>query len=309
MDNTKENQTIDSINAEINEEIEKTKNKSDDTEIEIYENEKPVDEDKKKLEDAKAKQEEEDKQYSAKVQTRIKKLLAEKSKAESRATNLQEQLQSVTQRLEKIEQGVEKQGQNAVEEHYNLTKQALAKAIEEGDTNAQIKFNEELVDLKTALALQKIEKQQNKQNVSTNVDKANYVQQNPAPRLAQDWWQKNNWFNSKGFEQETAMARAIDVQLDIEGYDKNSPSYYQELNNRLQKRFPELISQDEVTTTQPRAKSRQTVAPTTGGSGLKSNRLKMSRDELAMARELGITDPDALKKYAKEIQTLKGRNS
>ena len=309
MDNTKENQTIDSINAEINEEIEKTKNKSDDTEIEIYENEKPVDEDKKKLEDAKAKQEEEDKQYSAKVQTRIKKLLAEKSKAESRATNLQEQLQSVTQRLEKIEQGVEKQGQNAVEEHYNLTKQALAKAIEEGDTNAQIKFNEELVDLKTALALQKIEKQQNKQNVSTNVDKANYVQQNPAPRLAQDWWQKNNWFNSKGFEQETAMARAIDVQLDIEGYDKNAPEYYQELNNRLQKRFPELVSQDEVTTLQPRAKSRQTVAPTTGGSGLKSNRLKMSRDELAMARELGITDPDALKKYAKEIQTLKGRNS
>ena len=309
MDNTKENQAIEAINAEINEEIEKTKNKSDDTEIEIVENEKPIDEEKKKLEDAKAKQEEEDKQYSAKVQSRIKKILAEKNKAENRASSLQEQLQSVTQRLEKIEQGVEKQGQNAVEEHYNLTKQALAKAIEEGDTNAQIKFNEELVDLKTALALQKIEKQQNKQNVSTNVDKANYVQQNPAPRLAQDWWQKNNWFNSKGFEQETAMARAIDVQLDIEGYDKNAPEYYQELNNRLQKRFPELVSQDEVTTIQPRTKSRQTVAPTTGGSSLKSNRLKMSRDELAMARELGITDPDALKKYAKEIQTLKGRNS
>ena len=309
MDNTKENQTIDSINAEINEEIEKTKNKSDDTEIEIYENEKPVDEDKKKLEDAKAKQEEEDKQYSAKVQSRIKKILAEKNKAENRASSLQEQLQSVTQRLEKIEQGVEKQGQNAVEEHYNLTKQALAKAIEEGDTDAQVKFNEELVDLKTALALQKIEKQRNKQNVSTNVDRANYAQRNPAPRLAQDWWRKNNWFNSQGFEQETALARAIDVQLDIEGYDKNSSEYYTELNNRLQKRFPELISQDEVTTTQPRAKSRQTVAPTTGGSGLKSNRLKMSRDELAMARELGITDPEALKKYAKEIQTLKGRNS
>ena len=310
MDNTKDNQAIDAINAEINEEIEKTKNKSDDTEIEIVENEKPQEENKQKIEEeTKAKQEEEDKQYSAKVQTRIKKLLADKHKAESRASNLQEQLQSVSQRLEKIEQGVEKQGQNAVEEHYNLTKQALAKAIEEGDTDAQIKFNEELVDLKTALALQKIEKQNKSQNVSTNVDRANYVQQNPAPALAQDWWRKNNWFNAKGFDQETALARAIDVQLDIEGFDKNSSEYYTELNNRLQKRFPELVSQDEVTTLQPRAKSRQTVAPTTGGSGLKSNRLKMSRDELAMARELGITDPDALKKYAKEIQTLKGRNS
>ena len=56
MDNTKENQAIEAINAEINEEIEKTKNKSDDTEIEIVENEKPIDEEKKKLEDAKAKQ-------------------------------------------------------------------------------------------------------------------------------------------------------------------------------------------------------------------------------------------------------------
>ena len=309
MDNTKETQTIEAINAEINEEIEKTKNKSDETEIEIVENVQSSENKQKIEEDAKAKKAEEDKQYSANVQKRIKKILSEKQKAEERASNLQNQLQSVTQRLEKIEQGVEKQGQNAVEEHYNLTKQALAKAIEEGDTNAQIKFNEELVDLKTALALQRIEKQTKSQNVSTNVDKANYVQQNPAPRLAQDWWQRNNWFNSKGFEQETAMARAIDVQLDIEGYDKNSPEYYTELNNRLQKRFPELVSQDEVTTTQPRAKSRQTVAPTTGGSGLKSNRLKMSRDELAMARELGITEPEALKKYAKEIQTLKGRNS
>ena len=309
MDNTKETQTIEAINAEINEEIEKTKNKSDETEIEIVENVQSSENKQKIEEDAKAKKAEEDKQYSANVQKRIKKILSEKQKAEERASNLQNQLQSVTQRLEKIEQGVEKQGQNAVEEHYNLTKQALAKAIEEGDTNAQIKFNEELVDLKTALALQRIEKQTKSQNVSTNVDKANYVQQNPAPRLAQDWWQRNNWFNSKGFEQETAMARAIDVQLDIEGYDKNSPEYYTELNNRLQKRFPELVSQDEVSTIQPRAKSRQTVAPTTGGSGLKSNRLKMSRDELAMARELGITEPEALKKYAKEIQTLKGRNS
>ena len=310
MENTKENQEIEAINAEINEEIEKTKNKSDDTEIEIVENEEQQKENKQKLEEeAKAKKAEEDKQYSANVQKRIKKILAEKAQAENRATNLQNELQSVTQRLEKIEQGVEKQGQNAIEDHYNLTKKALAKAIEEGDTDAQIKFNEELVDLKTALALQKIEKQQKRQNVSTNVDRANYVQQNPAPQLAQEWWKKNSWFNSKGYDQETALARAIDVQLDIEGFDKNSPDYYQELNNRLQKQFPALVSQDEVTTTQPRAKSRQTVAPTTGGSGLKSNRLKMSRDELAMARELGITEPEALKKYAKEIQTIKNRGS
>ena len=196
-----------------------------------------------------------------------------------------------------------------MQEHYDLTKQALAKAIEEGDTEAQVKFNEELVDIKTALALQKIENQKKRETASPTVGKANYIQQNPTPALATEWWKKNDWFNAKGFEQETAMARAIDVQLDIEGFDKNAPEYYQELNSRLQKRFPELISEDEVTKSKPRTNSRQAVAPTTGGSGYRGNRLKVTKDELAMARELGITDPTALQKYAKEIQTIKNRGN
>lgn len=56
------------------------------------------------------------------------------------------------------------------------------------------------------------------------------------------WVQKNDWFNSEGFERETSAAKVIDVQLDNEGVDKNSDEYYEELNNRLLKLFPELDS-------------------------------------------------------------------
>ena len=45
-----------------------------------------------------------------------------------------------------------------------MTKQALAKAIEEGDTESQIKFNEQLVDIKTAIALENQRKAFNAQN-------------------------------------------------------------------------------------------------------------------------------------------------
>jgi len=301
MDNTEKN--LEAINSEINEAIDEVKSKNENVEIEVTE-EAPAPQENKE-----AKQKAEDAEYGAKVKKRIKKLIAEKHEAESEALNLKKQLDTLSQRMQKIEDVNTKQGQNAVQEHYDLTKQALAKAIEEGDTEAQVKFNEELVDIKTALALQKIENQKKRETASPTVGKANYIQQNPTPALATEWWKKNDWFNAKGFEQETAMARAIDVQLDIEGFDKNAPEYYQELNSRLQKRFPELISEDEVTKSTPRTNSRQAVAPTTGGSGYRGNRLKVTKDELAMARELGITDPDALKKYAKEIQTLKGRNS
>ena len=52
------------------------------------------------------------------------------------------------------------------------------------------------------------------------------------------WWQQNDWFNTKGFERETAAARAIDVLIDLEGYDKTSEEYFEILNLRLQKAFP-----------------------------------------------------------------------
>lgn len=301
MDNTEKN--LEAINSEINEAIDEVKNKNENVEIEVTEEAPAPQEDKV------AKQKDEDAEYGAKVKKRIKKLIAEKHEAESEALNLKKQLDTLSHRMQKIEDVNTKQGQNAVQEHYDLTKQALSKAIEEGDTEAQVKFNEELVDIKTALALQKIENQKRRETASPTVGKANYIQQNPTPALATEWWKKNDWFNAKGFDQETALARAIDVQLDIEGFDKNSPDYYQELNSRLQKRFPELISEDEVTKSKPRANSRQAVAPTTGGSGYRGNRLKVTKDELAMARELGITDPTALQKYAKEIQTIKNRGN
>ena len=302
MENTEK--SIEAINEEINQEIEKTKGKDSEVELEITEN---VEEKPKEVAKKDELSEEDKKQYSVNVQNRIKKLIAEKNKAQDETAQLQNKLEGMVKRLEKIEDKNEKQGQEAIQEHYNLTKKALAKAIEEGDTEAQIKFNEELVDLKTSLALQRMEKASRQNPVSPTVGKAQQVVTNPTPALAQEWWRQNNWFNSKGFEQETALARAIDVQLDIEGFDKNSPDYYTELNSRLQKRFPEIISGEGSVASKPRANSRQAVAPTTGGSVYKGNRIKVSKDELAMARELGITEPEALKKYAKEIQTIKSR--
>ena len=64
--------------------------------------------------------------------------------------------------------------------------------------------------------------------------------------------------------------------------------------------FPELNSGTSPTKT--RAKSRQPVAPTTGGSSYKGNRVRMTQDQLRMARELGITDETGLKKYEAEIK-------
>ena len=287
--------------AEIEKEIEKTKGqKDDDLEIEIADE---VEEPQKEVA-AKEKESdsEDDSEYGAKVQNRIKKLVDQRREAEVQTRQAQEQVAQLTARLERLEQGNTHRAENEFHQRYEQTKEALTKAVEEGDTTAQLNFTEQLADMRAAMRIAEMQKQQAAaQSVSPTVGRAQQVAQQPAPEKAMDWWQKNRWFNSPGFERETAAARAIDVQLDLEGHDKNSDEYYELLNNRLLNVFPELNSGGEQS--KPRTKSRAPVAPTAGGSGTyKGNRVRMTQDQLRMARELGINDEKSLKAYANEIK-------
>ena len=155
--------------------------------------------------------------------------------------------------------------------------------------------------MRATMRVAELQRQQMPQRVA-QTQQAPQQPSRPTPTKAMAWWDKNNWFNAAGFEKETAAARAIDVQLDLEGYDKNSDEYYNLLNNRLQKMYPELISSEDVTPIRQRTKSSKVVAPSAGGSSYKGNRVRMTADQLRMARELGINDEAGLKKYAAEIQ-------
>ena len=282
---------------EIEAEIKKAKGDVDDFEIEVIDD--PVLEAREEAADVAEEQEEPD--YGPKVQKRIQKLVSQRREAEIQARQIQEQNAQLQKRLERLEQGSQKSSEELFNQRYAQTKQALHKAVEEGDTEAQVNFQEQMADMRASMRIAEMQKQQSQQQRSAAPQqRSQQAAQNPAPPKAMNWWQQNNWFNAAGFERETAAARAIDVQLDLEGYDKNSDEYYDHLNNRLQKVFPELSSGSSPS--KPRAKSRPPVAPTTGGSSYKGNRVRMSQDHLRMARELGINDANGLKKYEAEIR-------
>lgn len=289
--------------AEIEKEIEKTKGQNDDDlEIEVAtddsnEAERSQEEDKTEVQDSDS-----DAEYGQKVQSRIKKLVDQRREAEVQTAQAQEQMAQLQARLDRLEQGNNHRAENEFHQRYEQTKAALAKSVEEGDTQAQLEFTEQMADMRAAMRIAEMRRQEAQtQQVSPTVGRAQQMAQQPAPPKAMDWWQKNRWFNSPGFERETAAARAIDVQLDLEGHDKNSDDYYELLNNRLLNVFPELNSESEQS--KPRPKSRAPVAPTAGGSGTyKGNRVRMTQDQLRMARELGINDEKSLKRYAAEIK-------
>ena len=285
---------------EIEDEIKKVKGEPEDFQIEITDD--PVEEVKDIIEEEKAASENQEDDYGPKVQKRIKKLVDQRRQAEVQAREIQEQNAQLNARLARLEQGSVKTNENAFNQRYAQTKAALTKAVEEGDTEAQVNFQEQMADMRASMRIAEMQKQQRSQrSVSPTVGRAQQAVQNPAPQKAMSWWEQNRWFNQNGFERETAAARSIDVQLDLEGYDKHSDEYYEVLNNRLHKVFPELDSNPSPN--KARTKSRQPVAPTTGGSSYKGgNRVRMSQDQLRMARELGITDESSLKKYEAEIK-------
>ena len=290
-----ENEIINEIEAEIK----KAKGDVEDFEIEVIDD--PAQEAREEAVDVA--EEKEEPEYGPKVQKRIQKLVGQRREAEIQARQTQELNAQLQKRLERLEQGSKQSAEQNFNQRYAQTKQALHKAVEEGDTDAQVNFQEQMADMRAAMRIAEMQKQQRQQRAaeSPRVNRTQQAAQNPAPKKAMGWWQKNNWFNAAGFERETAAARAIDVQLDLEGYDKNSDEYYDHLNNRLQKVFPELVSGSSPS--KPRTKSRPPVAPTTGGSSnYKGNRVRMSQEQLRMARELGINDEKGLKKYEAEIR-------
>ena len=293
------NQEQENALAHIEKEV-KEASGDENFEIEVTEE---VEEPKQEEVKAEEPQQEEEPEYGEKVQKRIKKLVDQRRDAELQTAQANEQVAQLTARLERLEQGNTSRVENEFNQRYAQTKQALAKAVEEGDTQAQLNFTEQLADMRAAMRIAEMQRQQQaSQAVSPTVGRAQQVAQQPAPKKAMDWWEKNRWFNAAGFERETAAARAIDVQLDLEGHNKESDEYYELLNNRLQKVFPELKSGSEEPS-KPRAKSRQPVSPTAGGSpSYKGNRVRMTQDQLRMARELGINDDKGLKQYAAEIQ-------
>ena len=303
MENATMNENSNPI-EEIEKEIEETKQKAsgDNFEIEIAEDATQENEEQN---EEKTKKQVSDEEHSQRVQTRINKITEQRRVAELESKKYQDETAQLKARLERLERNnvsqQTTQAQNQFQQRYDLTKQALTKAVEEGDTEAQVNFSEQLADMRAAIRVNEMQKQMQvqQQTASPTVGRAQQAAVNPAPQKAMQWWEKNNWFNGKGYERETAAARAIDVQLDLEGHDKQSDEYYTLLNSRLQRMFPELISSNDQSS---RVKSRKTVAPTTGGSPYKGNRVRMTQDQLRMARELGINDEAGLKKYASEIQ-------
>lgn len=236
--------------------------------------------------------------YSEKVRKRIQKEVAKRAEAEQRIAELEDRLSTMERKTIDI-------ASKSLTNQYSSISQKLKQAIEEGNTEEQIKLYESMADIRS---------QMNKtQEYASELPKKSETKKT-VPPLAADWVKENSqWFNKPGYRKETAMAYGIDAELTEEGWDASDPEYYDEMTRRLKSSNLPHFSKSEETSSQTDKnvvqKANRVQSPVAGVSrkkGIDSNRVKLTSDDLDTAKKFGIdiNDEAALKRFAKEVKSF-----
>ena len=245
--------------------------------------------------------------YSKGVKKRINKLTEKYRRAErdgQEAVELAKKLKEENEKLRKQmassqEAHLSEFGQR-LENDVNLAKQAYKQAHDEGDVDR-------MFEAQQALSRISIDQERHRLGVKRQEEQAQQPQPQPEPEpqpqvvpdpKAVAWAEKNEWFGQD--ERMTREAMRINEDLtQYEGFDATSDEYYDEINKRIQDRFPDYFKKTGRSTK---------VAPADTSASRKPsgrNSVTLTPSEVDKARRLNVT----LEQYAKEKARLMARDN
>jgi type II secretory pathway pseudopilin PulG len=259
--------------------------------------------------------EEEHLEYSKKVKRRIDKLTKKAREMERQqaaavdyARNIQAENTHLRTRVQDLDQGyVAEYGDRIATQSDSLSRD-LETAIATNDTSAQVELNKKL----SQLAIEEERVRSAKQQQAQQQQQAQYQQQQAQQQQQQQaqqqhqqqqvpiradpkaltWAQRNSWFGED--DAMTFAAFGIHKTLvEEEGFDTESPEYYDEIDKRIKVAFPHRFNGSQSFTEVRRPQQAVASATRSGSSGRKTVRLSPS--EVAIAKKLGVP----LDQYAK----------
>ena len=251
--------------------------------------------------------------YSKKVKRRIDRLTKKARESERQqaaaveyARNIQAENNQLRNRVQDLDKGyVAEYGDRIATQSDSLSRD-LETAIATNDTSAQVALNKKLYQLAIEEERVRSAKQQQAQQQQYQYQQQQYQQyqqyqqqqarQKPVPVRADPkaltWAQRNSWFGED--DAMTFAAFGIHKTLvEEEGFDTESPEYYDEIDNRIKIAFPHRFNGSQSSTEVRRPQQAVASATRTGSSGRKTVRLSPS--EVAIAKKLGVP----LEQYAK----------
>jgi len=260
--------------------------------------------------------------YTRGVSKRINKLTAKYKAAEDRAVQaetryaqMQNELNALRKKQAVLDESYTSEYENRVKSQKEQAEELYRKAKETNDPDLEVKSVELLNKValeEERVRLAKVQSEQNRvaQETQQNVVQAPQpVYDEPKPDAkAVAWAEKNSWFQKDRVKTYTAMG--IHEDLTNEGYDGTEDEYYEEMDKRLQKVYPDLKS-DANKDANP---SVQRVASASNGSRQqaqgKRTGIKISSDHLSVKNNIkprGMSQEDWLKRIGKEMLKIEGR--
>ncbi len=243
--------------------------------------------------------------YSEKVQNRIKHFskgyhderrakeaaMRERQELEAYAKKLVEENQNLKGTVGQNQQTMLEQAKRSVAGELAAAKQAYREAYEAGDTDAVIDAQEQLTTARLREeklnSLQIPPLQANETPVKMSPE-----ERQPADQKAAAWAKANPWFGTD--DEMTGVALGYHSKLASQGVDLQSEEYYDAINARMRKVFPENF-EDVEPEAGTRKRTTNVVAPATRSTA--PRKVRLTQTQVAIAKRLGVP----LELYAKQV--------
>lgn len=281
--------------------------KQDDTsfEVEIVDDRPEEDRVPKRKEDNQPKvegEEDEAKNYSDKVQKRIKELkyeYHEERRAKEEASRLREEALTYAKKLQKENDDLRKslsdgesvlinQAKGRVDAQLEKAKIDYKDAYESGDPDKLADASSELARIQNEKY--RVDTYTPPKQPEPRVEQTKPIPQQPQkPQVSQralDWANDNTWFNKDS--RMTSYAFGVHEELVKKGVVGDSEEYYKEIDTEMRKVFPDKfddVNEDEET---QQSQTGNVVAPTKR-SAKKPRTVRLTSTQVNLARRLGLT--------------------
>ena len=249
-------------------------------------------------------------------QKRIDKLVYERREAVRRekaaveyAKGIQKKFDSSIKKLNSTDDQYLKELDARVDAQREQVKVALQSAIESQDASKIMEANDRLTQLAVEKEKARLEMMNREEQKKTDEEKSKqqqYVQaepqtaesSQPEPQItpkAKKWAEENKWFGND--EVMTNAAITIHNNISQEGIEVDSDEYYNEVNSRLKRYFPESFGNTNDEPKKETPKPVQTVA-SAGRSQQGRRTVKLTKSQVAIAKRLGVP----LEEYARYVK-------
>ena len=248
--------------------------------------------------------------YSEKVRKRIQHLnkgYHDERRAKEEAFRERQELEALTKRLFEenktlkgdvgtTREALLDQAKRVVDSELTGAKIAYKDAYESGDADRLIEAQEHLTAAK--LKADKLDnfKLPSLQEEDTEVQEPQAAPQRVRDPKAEAWVQENSsWFHVD--DEMTAYAMGLHNKLVKSGVDPRSDEYYEKIDSRMRKVFPEEFDGvvEQQTQSEEREQQPTVVAPATRSTS--PNKVKLKKSQIAIAKRLGVP----LEEYAKQV--------